>query len=113
MTKLRIKKGDQVVVLAGKDRGSRGKVIQTLPADQAVIVDGVNMVTRHQRPKRTTRAAPAAQTGRIQKPAPLSVGKVMLVCPRCDKPSRVGHAMGEGGRMVRACKKCGELIDVK
>lgn len=109
---LKIKKGDQVVVLAGKDKGRQGKVIQTLPKESAVIVDGINMVTRHQRPKRTTRATPATQTGRIQKPAPLAAGKVMLVCPRCEKPSRVGHAVGEEGRRVRACKRCGELIDV-
>lgn len=109
---LKIKKGDQVIVLAGKDKGRQGRVIQTLPKENAVIVDGINIVTRHQRPRRTTRSTPAAQTGRIQKPAPLATAKVMLICPRCGKPSRVGHAIGEGGRRVRACKRCGELIDV-
>lgn len=109
---LRIKKGDQVVVLAGKDKDKKGKVIQTLPKENAVIVDGVNVVTRHQRPRQTNRATPTSQTGRIQKPAAISAAKVMLVCPRCDKPSRVGHGIGEGGRHVRVCKRCGELIDV-
>lgn len=109
---LKIKKGDQVVVLAGKDKGRQGKVIQTLPQENAVIVDGINMVTRHQRPRRTSRATPATQTGRIQKPAPLSIAKVMLVCPRCDKPTRVGRTVGGEGRRVRVCKRCGELIDV-
>ena len=109
---LKIKKGDQVMVITGKDKGRSGKVLRTLPDASAVIVEGVNMVTRHQRPRRTTRSTPAAQTGRIQKPAPLATGKVMLICPRCDKPSRVGHAVAEGGRRVRACKQCGELIDV-
>lgn len=110
---LRIKKGDQVVVLAGKDKGSKGKVIQTMPKEGTVIVDGVNVVTRHQKPRQpNARAGVAAQSGRIQKPAPLSAAKVMLVCPRCDKPSRVGSGVGEGGRHVRVCKRCGELIDV-
>lgn len=109
---LRIKKGDQVVVLAGKDKGRTGKVIQTLPKENAVIVDGVNVVTKHQRPKQVSRATAASQTGRIQKPAPLAAAKVMLVCPRCEKPSRVGSGVGEGGRHARICKRCGELIDV-
>ncbi|MHB0912287.1 MAG: 50S ribosomal protein L24 [Armatimonadota bacterium] len=103
---LRIKKGDQVVVLTGKDKGRSGKVIQTIPKENAVIIDGINMVTRHQKPRQTTRSTPATQTGRIQKPAPLSAAKVMLVCPRCSKPSRVGNV--ESGRI---CKKCGEQID--
>ena len=109
---LRIKKGDQVVVLAGKDKGRQGKVIQTIPKESAVIVDGINIVTKHQRPRQTNRATPTTQTGRIQKPAPLSAGKVMLVCPRCGKPSRIGHTVAENGHRVRVCKQCGELIDV-
>jgi len=108
---LRIRKGDQVIVLAGKDKGRSGKVIQTRPKESAVIVDGINIVTKHQRPRRATRATPGTQTGRIQKPAPLAIGKVMLICPRCDKPSRIAHQMGEHDRHVRVCKRCGELID--
>lgn len=109
---LKIKKGDQVIVLAGRDKGKTGKVIAALPKDQKVIVEGRNVVTKHQRPKRTTRATPQTQTGRIQMPAPMAVGKVMLVCPRCEKPTRVGHTVGEENHLVRICKKCGELIDV-
>lgn len=110
--KMRIKKGDQVIVLAGKDKGSKGKVIQTLPEKGEVIVEGLNMVTRHQRPRQNTktRATPQTQTGRITKPAPLAVGKVMLVCPRCGEPSRVGSEAVEG-KHVRVCKHCHELID--
>jgi len=108
---LNVKKGDMVVVLSGKDKGARGKVIRTSPSEGTVIVDGVNIVTRHQRPRRSTRATPQTQTGRIQKPAPLAVSKVMLICPRCDKPSRVGHTVAENGKRVRLCKRCGELID--
>ena len=109
---LKIKKGDQVVVLAGKDKGRSGKVIQTLPKESAVIVDGVNIVTRHQKPRSTNRATPATQTGRIQKPAPLAISKVMLVCPRCGKPSRIGHEIEKDGQKARVCKKCNEVIDV-
>lgn len=109
---LRIKKGDQIVVLTGKDKGRQGKVIQTIPKVSAVIVDGINIVTKHQRPRQTTRSTPATQTGRIQKPAPLSAGKVMLICPRCSKPSRIGHRIAENGQRVRMCKQCNELIDV-
>lgn len=108
---LKIKKGDQVMVLAGKDKGKKGKVLQTLPKEKAVIVEGVNIVTKHQKPQQSTRATPNTQTGRIQKPAPLTAGKVMLVCPHCGKPTRVGSAIGEQGRRVRTCKKCGELIE--
>lgn len=109
--KMKIRKGDQVTVLAGKDRGSRGKVIQTLPEEGSVIVDGLNMVTRHQKPRRATRSTPQTQTGRITKPAPLAIGKVMLVCPRCDEPTRVGRGISEGGKPARVCKRCGELVD--
>ena len=110
--RLKIKKGDQIVVLAGKDKGRQGKVLQTLPKTNAVIVEGVNVVTKHQRPRRTTRATPGTQTGRIQEPAPMDISKVMLVCPRCGKPSRVGHGTGEDGHHVRVCKRCDELIEV-
>ena len=109
---LRIKKGDQVEVIAGKDKGRQGKVLQIVVQANAVIIEGVNMCTRHQRPKRTTRSTPASQTGRITKPAPLAASKVMLICPRCGKPSRVGHGIGEGGHRVRICKRCSELVDV-
>lgn len=106
-----IRKGDQVVILTGKDKGKTGKVIASQPKDHTVIVEGRNMVTKHQRPQRTTRATPQTQTGRIQKPAPMDVSKVMLICPRCDKPTRVSHGVDENNNTVRACKKCSELID--
>lgn len=108
---LKIKKGDQVIVLAGKDKGKSGKVLRAMPDDNTVLVEGRNMVTKHQKPGQTTRATPQTQTGRIQKPAPLAAGKVMLICPHCSKPSKIGSGTGEDGRKVRACKKCGELIE--
>ncbi len=111
--KMRIRKGDQVIVLAGKDKGSKGKVLQTFPDKGEVIVEGVNMVTRHQKPRQSTktRATPQTQTGRITKPAPMAIGKVMLVCPRCGEASRVGSEITEDKR-VRVCKRCHEYIDV-
>lgn len=110
--KLKIKKGDEVVVIAGRDRGKRGKVISALPKANAVIVEGANIVTKHRRPQRATRATPQTQTGRITMPAPLAIGKVMLICPRCDKPTRIGHDVDKDNQIVRRCKKCGELIDI-
>jgi large subunit ribosomal protein L24 len=107
--KMDILKGDTVLVLAGKDKGKRGRVIQAVPKDNKVVVEGVNIVTRHQKPRPTTRGT-QQQTGRIQKPAPLNRSKVMLVCPQCDKPTRIAHKLSEGGRWVRSCKKCGEIL---
>ena len=110
--KMRIKKGDQVMILAGKDKGNKGKVLQTIPDKGEVIVEGINMVTKHQKPRQSTRgrATPQMQTGRITKPAPLSIGKVMLICPRCGDPSRVGSESVED-KHVRTCKRCHEFID--
>lgn len=108
--KMHIRKNDEVVVLAGKDKGRKGKVIEALPEQGTVIVDNVNMVTRHQKPRGQGRqAAVRAQTGAIEKPAPLPIGKVMLVCPKCSKPTRAA-ASNEGERS-RMCKHCHQTID--
>ena len=110
--KLRLKKGDEVIVLAGKDKGKQGKIIETLPDEGRVIVDGVNIATRHQRPRRATRATPKTQTGLIHSPAPMSGAKVMLVCPKCSKPTRINSGSTSDGARTRRCTKCLELIDV-
>ncbi len=87
--KMRLRKGDEVIVLAGKDKGKRGKVIQTLPGEGRVIVDGVNVVTRHQKPRSaTSRAMVKQQLGEVQMPMGVSVAKVMLICPNCNKETR-------------------------
>jgi len=109
--KLRLKKGDEVIVLSGRDRGRRGKIIETIPDEGKVIVDGTNMVTRHQKPRTRTGRTPGAQLGEIQKPAPLSISKVMLICPKCDRQTKISVAAVSGGLRGRKCKKCGELID--
>lgn len=108
---LKIRRDDIVEVIAGKDRGKRGKVIHTFPRESRVLVDGVNLVTRHQRPRPVNRATPQTQTGRVVKPAPLHVSKVMLVCPRCNQRTRIGVSFTSDGKRVRTCKKCKEYID--
>lgn len=110
--RLRLKRGDEVVVLTGKDKGKRGKIIETVPEEGRVIVDGVNIATRHQRPQRATRATPKTQTGLIHTPAAMSSAKVMLVCPKCSKPTRIAAGTTSDGGRTRRCTKCLELIDV-
>ena len=105
LAKLNVKKGDTVVVLSGKDKGKQGKVIEAQPKKGKVIVEGVNKVKRHTKPSQKY-----PQGGIIQKEAPLNACKVMLVCPACKKATRTGKKE-VNGKMVRACKKCGEVID--
>jgi len=108
---LKIRKDDLVEVIEAKDRGKRGKVIRTLPRENRVLVDGVNLVTRHQKPRPVSRATPQTQTGRVVKPAPLHISKVMLVCPRCNQRTRIAISFTSDGKRVRTCKKCKEYID--
>ncbi len=107
---MKIRKGDMVEVIAGKDKDKRAKVIQAIPADGKVVLDGLNLVVRHQKRQSTNRATPDSQTGRITKPAPMPVAKVMLVCPHCSKSTRIGMTV-TGDQRVRQCKKCREIID--
>lgn len=110
--KLRLRKGDEVIVLAGKDRGKRGKVIQTVPEEGKVIVDGVNVVTRHQKPRSASgRAMVKQQLGEIQVPLGIPAAKVMLVCPKCNKETRLARSQDAEGDWARRCRKCGELVD--
>lgn len=110
--KMNLKKGDEVIVLAGKDKGKRGKVIQTDPEQGRVTVEGVNVVTRHQRPRKTgSRAMVKQQLGEVQMPLGVPIGKVMLVCPKCSKETRMSRVQASDGRWVRKCRKCGELLD--
>jgi large subunit ribosomal protein L24 len=109
---LPIKKGDTVVVLTGKDAGRQGKVIESNPRRGMVVVDGLNIVTKHQKPRGQTSRIARIQSGRIQSPAAVNVSKVMLVCPNCEKPTRVAKKKAQTGKLTRACAKCGELLDV-
>jgi large subunit ribosomal protein L24 len=102
VNKLHIRKDDTVVVLSGKDKGKKGKVLETSPKEQKVIVEGINMVTKHVKPRRQ------GETGGILKAeGAMYAAKVMVVCPSCGKPTRVAHKVLENGTKKRACKKCG------
>lgn len=105
LAKLNVKKGDTVVVLSGKDKGKQGKIIQALPKKSQVIVEDVNKVKRHTKP-----GLKAPQGGILAKEMPLNVCKVQLVCPACNKPTRIAHKSVDG-KNLRVCKKCGEVVD--
>ena len=102
MAGLKIKKGDNVRVLTGKDRGKTGVVMRSLPEVGKVIVDGVNVAKKHQRATRAT-----MQGGIIDKDMPIPVANVAIVCPTCNKPTRVGFKLDADGTKTRVCKKCG------
>ena len=104
---MRIRQNDTVEVISGRDLGKRGKVQRVLSPNDRVIVEGVNIVKRPQRPTAAVR-----QAGIIQKEAPLPLSKVMLVCQRCNKAVRVGYRFLEDGRKVRMCRSCHEVIDL-
>lgn len=106
---MNVKKEDTVVVLSGKDRGRQGKVLGTVPAESKVVVEGINLVTCHVKPRRQ-----GEEGGIIKREAALASCKVQVVCPKCGKPTRVGHkierrtvAGRERNASVRICKKCG------
>ena len=107
--KMHVRKGDTVLVLAGKDSGKRGQVLEALPRVERVVVEDVNLVTRHQRP-RGLNPTQRQEAGRIEKPAPLHVSNVQLICPSCNRPTRAVRREVEG-HSARLCKQCGELID--
>ena len=102
-----VKKGDTVVVLWGQDKDKRGKVLRVLAGEERVIVEGANEVKRHTKP---TQLAP--QGGIITKAAPMPLAKVMVVCPKCNKPTRSGRKRTQDGECVRVCKECGRDIDL-
>lgn len=101
MNKLHIRKDDTVVILSGKDKGKKGKVLETSPKEQKVIVEGANMVTKHVRPRRQGEAG-----GIIKAEGAMYACKAMLVCPSCGKPTRVAHKVLADGSKTRVCKKC-------
>jgi large subunit ribosomal protein L24 len=103
-----IKKGDTVEVISGRDKGMRGEVIRVLPKEARLVVQGVNMRKKHQR--QVQAGGRTMNPGIIQFEAPLHISNVLLVCPKCDKPTRLG-VNREGGRAQRVCKKCQAVID--
>ena len=110
---MNVRRGDTVLVLAGKDRGKRGTVerVERTKRGFGVVIPGVNMAKRHQKARGR---AQSQQGGIIDLPVPLHVSYVQVVCPRCDRPTRVGHGTSEGehAQRTRVCKRCGEQIEV-
>lgn len=106
MAKMRIKKGDRVKVISGKDKGKEGKILRNIRDKGMVVVEGINMATKHVRPTQNN-----PQGGIVKQESPIYDSKVMLVCPSCGEPTRVNRAFLEDGQKVRLCKKCGEVID--
>ena len=102
---MKIRKGDTVLVIAGKEKGRQGRVERVFADKNKVLVEGVNMVVRHVRPTPGLR-----QAGRIQKEAPIPVSNVQLVCGSCSEPTRVRRGFLEGGQKVRICLRCRETI---
>ena len=103
--KLNVKKGDKVEVITGKDKGKRGEILRSLPQQQRVVVEGAGLMKKAMRP---TQQNP--QGGIVTMEAPIHASNVMLVCPKCDKATRVAHKRVDG-KKVRVCKKCGADID--
>jgi len=103
---MNIKRDDTVLVIAGKDRGKKGRVREVHPADNAVTVEGINIVKKHTRGSQGAR-----QAGIIEREAPLNAAKVMVVCPSCNRGVRVGHTLLGNGQKVRVCKHCGNEFE--
>ena len=103
---MRIRTGDNVLVIAGKEKGKTGRVERRFPDEDRVVVEGVNMVTRHMK------ARPGvSQAGRIQKEAPIHASNVLLICNKCNEPTKPKKAFLDTGSKVRRCTKCQEVID--
>ncbi|HLA44628.1 MAG TPA: 50S ribosomal protein L24 [Aggregatilineales bacterium] len=105
----RIRTGDTVVVIAGKDNGVRGEVLRMEIKSNRVVVEAVNVVKKHQRPQQAGRQQ--IQPGIIEFEAPVHLSNVMLVCTQCDQPTRVGFRISDNNVKVRVCRKCGQDID--
>lgn len=105
--KVHVKKGDTVLVLSGKDKGKKGKVLGSNPSKEMVLVEGVNMATKHKKPRSRYQ-----QGGIIHQESPINSSKVMLVCDKCGSPTKVGKRILDNGQKARVCKKCNEILDI-
>ena len=103
---MKIRKNDSVMIIAGRDRGKKGKVKFSYPKNERLLVDGINFIKRHARATGRVR-----QAGIIEREAPIHISNLMLVCNKCSRPTRVGFRFLEGGKKVRFCKSCHEVID--
>ena len=101
---MKIKKGDNVLIISGKDKGRKGKIIESLPRKEKIVIEGINLRKKHMRPKKS------GEKGQIvELPVPMSVSNVKIICPKCRKAARVGYKK-EGKKKYRICKKCGQQI---
>ncbi|MGI6667622.1 MAG: 50S ribosomal protein L24 [Bacillota bacterium] len=103
---MNIRKDDTVLVISGKYRGKRGRVVRAMPSLNRVVVQGVNLRKRHRRPSKDL-----PQGGIVEAEGPIDRSNVLLVCPKCSKPTRIGSGKADDGKKVRVCHKCGEAID--
>ena len=106
LPKIRIRKGDTVQVIAGKERGKSGKILQVVSGKQRVIVEKLNLIKRHTRPSQKNR-----QGGIVEREGSIHLSNVMLLCLQCNKPTRIAMKLLENGKKLRCCRKCGEMID--
>ena len=102
---MKIKKNDTVLIIAGRDRNKKGKVIKVFPKKNKIVVEGVNILKKHTRPSKKN-----PKGGIVEFAAPIDVSNAMLICPHCNKPTRVGKILLKDGTKVRMCKKCREAI---
>jgi len=103
--KLHLKKGDTVVVLSGKDKGKKGKILTVIPKKDSVIVEGVSMAVKHKKPRRA-----GEEGGLINQEVSIRACKVMHLCPKCGRLTRIGRKVLDSGEIVRVCKRCAEII---
>jgi len=103
---LSVKKNDTVLVIAGREKGKKGRVLSVYPSKGRLLIEKINMIRNHMKPTRKY-----AQGGIIEKEAPLHISNVMLICPKCNKPTRISNTHLQEGRRVRMCKKCREVMD--
>ena len=105
---MKVRKGDKVLVISGKDKGVEGKVIEAYPQTNKVLVEGVNRIKKHT--ANSANEAGAQSGGIVTQEAPIHVSNVMVICPECKQPTRTGKKRDENGKKVRVCKKCGQTI---
>ncbi|KPK01090.1 MAG: 50S ribosomal protein L24 [Nitrospira bacterium SG8_35_4] len=103
---LAIKKNDTVLVISGDSKGKRGRVLSIESSKNRLVIESINMVKKHMKPSKKYQ-----QGGIIEREAPVSLSNVMLLCTKCDKPTRIGNTILENGKKIRSCKKCGEVIE--
>jgi large subunit ribosomal protein L24 len=102
---MKVVKNDTVLVISGNDKGKKGKVLKVYPKTNRVIVEGVNFIKKHTRPTQKNQ-----QGGIVEKEGPIQISNLMVICPKCNQPSRLGKSILEDGKRVRNCRSCGEMI---